>query len=195
MRIISGKARGVRLSQFKIKTIRPTLDRVKESLFNQIQPHVKGSYFLDWFAGTGNIGLEAWSRGATKVVFVENNLNAQKTILNNIAKCKADKGIQIFQKDAFQALDLLEKKGSQLDIIYVDPPFNLDLHNTCIQALSESSIIRESTMIIVEHHRKTILKKNYGKMLLGRQRLLGDTGLSFYKPQPFLTSNPDFEKS
>ena len=187
MRIIGGQAKGTRLSAFKGKQIRPTLDGVKESLFNQIQPYLEGVHFLDWFAGTGNIGLEAWSRGASTVILVEHNPQALRTISANLKKCKTDERIQVIRCDAFQAITRLEKQQVQFDMVYIDPPFELNLHDTCLESLVESPILKETTLAIVEHHHKTTLKKNYGKMVLSRERRLGDTRLSFFGARPLFT--------
>ena len=187
MRIIGGQAKGTCLSAFKGKQIRPTLDRVKESLFNQIQPYLEGAHFLDWFAGTGNIGLEAWSRGASKAILIEHNPQALQTISDNLKKCKAGERIEVIRSDAFQALARLEKQQVQFDMVYIDPPFELNLHNTCLESLVESPILKETTLTIVEHHHKTTLRKNYGKMALRRERRLGDTWLSFFSARPLFT--------
>ncbi len=180
MRIIAGQAKGTRLSPFKGNQIRPTLDRVKESLFNQIQPCLEGSRFLDWFAGTGNIGLEAWSRGAAKIVLVEKEPQALQVLADNIKKCNCNDRIEVIRSEAFKALASLEKHPIKFDIVYIDPPFELNLHNRCLETLAKSPIISETTIVIAEHHHKTTLRKNYGKMSLSRQRKLGDTRLSFF---------------
>tara|TARA_B100000686_G_C16754494_1_gene954579 strand:+ start:650 stop:1213 length:564 start_codon:yes stop_codon:yes gene_type:complete len=180
MRIIGGQVSGTNLVKFDGKRIRPTLDRVKESLFNQIQPYLEGICFLDLFAGTGAIGLEAWSRGANSVILVENDSQAFDLICKNIEKCKVEKAAIVLRSDAFQALSDLEFNGAKCDLIYIDPPFTLNLHDICLERLSGSSIVKENSMIIVEHHHRTILRESYDKIFLSRQRKLGDTRLSFY---------------
>ena len=180
MRIIGGQIRGTKLIEFDGKQIRPTLDRVKESLFNQIQPYLDGICFLDLYAGTGAIGLEAWSRGANRIILVEKDLQAFDLICKNMKKCKIEKEATALRSEAFKALSELEFSGEKCDLIYIDPPFTLALHDTCLERLSGSSILKESSMIIVEHHHKTVLRESYDKMFLSRKRKLGDTRLSFY---------------
>ena len=180
MRIIAGKARGTGLVKFREKQIRPTLDRVKESLFSQIQPYLENARFLDSFAGTGAIGLEAWSRGAESVVLVEKDSRAFAIVCKNMDKCKSKDTVTAIFSDIFEAMFVLESNEELFDIIYVDPPFHLKLHDIFLEKLSASSIIKITSIIIVEHHQKTVLQNSYGKMFLSRRRKVGDTLLSFY---------------
>lgn len=194
MRIIAGRAKGARLAGFKGSAIRPTLDRVKESLFSQISPVVEGAAFLDLFAGTGNIGIEALSRGAAKVVFVESSREAQELICKNLQKCRFDDtsgsgpsaglrgecGWELLRSDAFRAIDVLRKRDTPFDLVYVDPPFDDDLYNACLQRLADSCLLKADTLVIVEHYHKKELRENYDIINLIRKRRFGDTCLSFY---------------
>lgn len=185
MRIITGRAKGTQLAALKGLDIRPTLDRVKESLFSQIQPWLEGASFLDLFAGTGGIGLEAWSRGASPVVLVEKDPKVVQLTSTNIAKCRAEEEIELLRADAFSAIEKLAGRGMTADIVYLDPPYPLDLHASCLETLAASPIVKPSSLVIAERHRKAVLAENYGKMSLVRERKMGDTVLSFYAFGPF----------
>ena len=144
MRVIAGKARGTRLAAFKGADIRPTLDRVKESFFNKVGPQLEEVVFLDLFAGTGSMGIEALSRSAEKVVFVESNHRAQGLIYSNLERChfggidSGEKNWILMKSKAMQALHILEERGTYFDIVYVDPPFADDVYTDCLLALSRS---------------------------------------------------------
>ena len=122
MRIISGKARGTKLYTLKGETTRPTLDRVKESLFNIIQEKIVGSSFLDVFSGSGAIGLEAASRGAKEVILCEKDKNAIMVIKKNIEKTHLE--VTLYETSYEK---MLEKLNEKLDIIYIDPPYKTNL--------------------------------------------------------------------
>ena len=138
MRVIAGQARGTKLTEFQGSQVRPTLDQVRETLFNILGHNLSGEYFLDWFAGSGAIGIEALSRGAEKVVWVENNRQSQNLIYANLKKCRFWDGEnesscirwKLLKMDALQALPVLEKSSLTFDIIYIDPPFVNNLYKT-----------------------------------------------------------------
>ncbi len=149
MRIIAGSARSLPLSSPTGMDTRPTSDQIKETLFNMLQFEVQGAYFLDIFAGSGQIGLEALSRGAEYAVFVENNRKAAKCIEDNIHFTKFDKESRLLTSDAVAALYTLEGKY-KFDIIFMDPPYNKELEKEVLKYLSDSSLLKEDTTIIVE---------------------------------------------
>ncbi len=183
MRIISGSARGTRLVGLGTADIRPTLDRVKESFFNQIGPGLAGETFLDLFAGSGNMGIEALSRGAEKVVFVEPNAQAQKIILQNLEKCKmtlAPSRWDLLKLTALAGLQRLKAQGPGFDLVYVDPPFAEGLYEPTLHALSASGNLRQEALVVVEHSHKTVLRESYDKLRFYKNRRLGDSCLSFF---------------
>jgi 16S rRNA (guanine966-N2)-methyltransferase len=149
MRIIAGSARSLPLKTVSGMGTRPTSDKIKETLFNMIQADVPGSYFLDMFAGSGQIGLEAVSRGARYAVFVENDKAAAKCIEDNIHFTKFDKSSQLYTQDVFGALRLMEGKY-QFDIIFMDPPYRMGLERSVLEYLSASSLLKPDTLIITE---------------------------------------------
>lgn len=142
MRIVAGKYRGRTLLEFDGDRIRPTLDKVRESLFNIIQNKIAGSNFLDLYCGTGAVGIEALSRNAESVVFNDSSKDSIALLKKNLAKIKADDDFEIFNKDAVQFLKTTDKK---FDIIFIDPPYKspnkFDALAFCAPVLSENGII------------------------------------------------------
>lgn len=149
MRIIAGTARSLPLKTVEGLDTRPTTDRIKETLFNVMQNEVPGSYFLDLFAGSGQIGLEAVSRGARYAVFVENNKKAAACIEDNIHFTKFDKETKLIQSDVITALRSMEGKY-QFDIIFMDPPYNQQYEKEILEYLRTSSLVKEDTLLVAE---------------------------------------------
>jgi len=145
MRIISGKARGTKLYTLKGETTRPTLDRVKESLFNIIQNDIVGSSFLDMFSGSGAIGLEAASRGAKEVILCEKNKEAISVIKKNIEKTHLD--IKLYEMPYEKMLESLNEK---IDIVYIDPPYKTDLAYESVKRMLDLDLLGSESLIIVE---------------------------------------------
>lgn len=145
MRIISGKARGTKLYTLEGETTRPTLDRVKESLFNIIQEKIVGSSFLDVFSGSGAIGLEAASRGAKEVILCEKDKNAIKVIKKNIEKTHLE--VTLYETSYEKMLENLDEK---LDIIYIDPPYKTNLVYETVNKLINLDLLKTDSLIIVE---------------------------------------------
>ena len=189
MRVIAGQAKGTKLTSIKGSQVRPTLDQVRETLFNILDHDLSGEYFLDWFGGSGAVGIEALSRGAEKVVLVENDRRSQDLIYANLKNCRFENNDEnksscfnweLLKMDALQALPILEKKSLKFDVIYIDPPFADNLYEKCLTALSKSKLLKKGSLVVVEHHCKNVLQEIYGKLSLGDQRRSGDTSLSFY---------------
>ena len=189
MRVIAGQAKGIKLTSIKGSQVRPTLDQVKETLFNILGHDLSGEYFLDLFGGSGAIGIEALSRGAEKVVWVENNRQSHDLIHANLEKCRFKNNDEsksscfdweLLKMGALKALHILEKKSFKFDVIYIDPPFADNLYEKCLIGLSKSQLLKEEAFVVVEHHNKNVLQEIYGKLLLNDQRQSGETSLSFY---------------
>jgi len=149
MRIIAGTARSLPLKTIEGLETRPTSDKIKETLFNMLQPELPGCYFLDLFAGSGQIGLEALSRGAEYAVFVENSKKAAKCIEDNISFTRFDKVYKLYQADVRSALSMMEGKY-RFDIIFMDPPYNHGLEKEVLAYLADSSLVKEDAIIITE---------------------------------------------
>lgn len=149
MRIIAGKARRLQLKTIPGLDTRPTTDRVKETLFNMLNPYLAGCHFLDLFAGSGQIGLEAASRGAEKVVFVENSRNAAACIEENIRFTKLEDCCTLLVRDAATAVQKMQ--GQEVfDVVFMDPPYGKGQESDILQALGASGIIHEHTIVVVE---------------------------------------------
>ena len=149
MRVIAGKARRLPLKTLPGADTRPTTDRIKETLFNTLQPELLDCRFLDLFSGSGAIGIEALSRGARKAVFVEKNPKACACIRDNLAFTKLAPDGQVMNMDVLQALRSLEGEGP-FDCIFMDPPYGMDLERSALEYLSGSALADENTLIIVE---------------------------------------------
>lgn len=148
MRIISGTARGTKLNTLEGQTTRPTLDRVKESIFNIIQNEITDSVFLDLFSGSGAIGLEAASRGAQKVILCDNSKEAIKVINKNIEKTHLQKKVKVYNLD-YKTL-ISTKLKEKLDIIYIDPPYNSDFAVKSVEFIINGKLVNENSSIIIE---------------------------------------------
>ena len=149
MRIIAGKARRLPLRTLPGRDTRPTTDRIKETLFNMLAPDLDGAYFLDLFAGSGQIGLEAVSRGSAYCVFVENNRKACEVIEDNMKFTKLAEQCMLMNTDVMSALRRLEGKY-RFDLIFMDPPYHQELEPEVLSYLAHSSIVKDGGTIIVE---------------------------------------------
>lgn len=149
MRIIAGTARSLPLKTIEGTGTRPTTDKIKETLFNVLQADVPGAYFLDLFAGSGQIGLEALSRGAAYSVFIENNRKAARCIEENISFTKFGRISRLIVGDAASSLAALEGRYA-FDLIFMDPPYGRGLEEAVLRYLSSSSLLKPDTQIIVE---------------------------------------------
>ena len=154
MRVIAGKARRLNLKTIPGIDTRPTTDRIKETLFNILQPELLECRFLDLFSGSGGIGIEALSRGASYAVFVEKNPKAAACIRENLAFTKLAEDGKLLNMDVLQALRSLEGKGV-FDIIFMDPPYNHLFEKDVLNYLKESNLISNESIIIVEASNET----------------------------------------
>jgi len=150
MRVIAGKARRLLLKTIEGPDTRPTTDRIKETLFNMLQNDVPGARFLDLFAGSGGMGIEALSRGAKYCVFVENNPKAATCIRENLAHTKLAPDAMVMETNVITALNRLEKKEPAFDIVFMDPPYNMEHENAVLEYLKDSDLINSDTVIIIE---------------------------------------------
>ncbi|MBO5483832.1 MAG: 16S rRNA (guanine(966)-N(2))-methyltransferase RsmD [Lachnospiraceae bacterium] len=155
MRVIAGTARRLNLVTPSGKHTRPTSDKIKETLFNILQTEVPDSRFLDLFSGSGGIAIEALSRGAKEAVLVDNDREAVRCIKENIKHTHFEDVSRVMAMDALQALRRLEQLNQPFDIIFMDPPYRLDLEQRIIPYLLGSSLVQEGTLIIVETAKDT----------------------------------------
>jgi 16S rRNA (guanine(966)-N(2))-methyltransferase RsmD len=184
MRVIAGKFRSRPLRSLRGAPLRPTSDRLRETLFNVIAAAapIEGTVWLDLFAGTGAVGIEAISRGARQVFFVEESAQAARLIRQNLALLEIESGFEVLDRPANAALRKLDAQGIQCDICFLDPPYNLhQAYKDCLEFLSQSRILLPQSMVIVEHSQH--FDPGEGHATLRRYRKLeqGDGVLSFYK--------------
>lgn len=149
MRVIAGKARRLPLKTVPGLETRPTTDRIKETLFNMLQWEIAGCSFLDLFAGSGSIGIEALSRGAQRAVFVENNRSALACIKENLAFTRLAEQAEVLGTDAVTAVRRMEGREA-FDVIFMDPPYEKGLEEEVLRALQNSSLVSGDTLIVVE---------------------------------------------
>lgn len=173
MRVIAGSARSLPLRTVRGKGTRPTTDRIKETLFNMIAPRIPDGRFLDLFAGSGAIGIEALSRGASEAVFVEQDRAALRVIRDNLQFTRLQERARVIAQDAVKAVSDLRAE-QRFDVIFMDPPYGHDLERRILEQLSDSGIAAEDTLIIVEASAQTefsylgdlgfrqVREKNYG---------------------------------
>ena len=155
MRVISGRARGTVLLAPPDSRTRPTADRIKEDLFNIISRYVADSSFLDLYSGTGQVGIEALSRGAARAVFVESDKHMAELISKNVDKCRLD-GAEIVQGDVRNALDMLGRKDRLFDIVFMDPPYETGELSHILQDLIKCRVINDGALIITEQASKSL---------------------------------------
>lgn len=183
MRVIGGKYKGQNLVSFQADHIRPTTDRVKETLFNMIQFEIEGSRALDLFSGTGSLGIEALSRGVESVVFVEKNKQSISILEKNLHKLKVDEPFQIIHKDVFQFLKSYE--GQPFQLIFVDPPFTEQLADEVLEAICQSKVFGVDSLVMIESSRKEKLIDEYSTALRVKKKEFGDKILSFFRHKEF----------
>ena len=148
LRVIAGSARNLKLQSLEGLDTRPTLDRIKETLFNILQAEMYGSVVADFFAGTGSLGIEALSRGATKAYFVDNSPAAIKVITENVKHTKFEDKSVILKEDATGSVFRIFEK--HVDIVFMDPPYDKDLEKPLLKQLSTASFVDGETIVVVE---------------------------------------------
>ena len=180
MRVISGELRGRKLEKLEGMEIRPTTDRVKESLFNMLGAKLYDCALLDLFAGTGGIGIEAYSRGAAQVVFIDESTKSIKVLKNNLDKLNISDKVEIYNTDYLNAINKLAKGNRKFDIIFIDPPYLKGFAQNALVDIENNKVLNEDGIIIVEHDIKDKMPEDIGKLNLMRQKKYGNTMLSFY---------------
>lgn len=150
MRVISGSARGTKLNSIDSISTRPTLDRVKESLFNIINSKIQDSKVLDLFAGSGAIGIEFISRGCERAFFCEKSKEAAKMIESNLKKTRFESKAQIYIEDYKKALEKFKQNNLQFDIIYIDPPYKEDIAVKAVNKIISLNLLAKEGIIIIE---------------------------------------------
>jgi 16S rRNA (guanine966-N2)-methyltransferase len=195
VRVIAGKFGSRRLQTLRGTALRPSSDQLRETLFNILAPAIEGAIFLDLFAGSGAVGIEALSRGAWGVVFVENHAAGAALVSRNLASLgipvaehvagrKAFSGsAEILRMDAMDALERLAESGARVDFVFADPPYaNARAYQDIVKFLGDSDLLARGGRVIAEHRRKSILPAVAGHLERTRIVEQGDTALTFYSP-------------
>jgi len=182
LRVIAGIAKKRRLKSPGKLPVRPTSDRVKESLFNIISGLVPGCSFADLYAGTGGVGIEALSREAREVVFVENNAQVAGILRENIKLTGLQANAEVIQRDVEAACRLLLGKRCIFDIIFADPPYRQGLANEVLNILNKYPLLQVNGLLIIETGGDEKVPEKKGSLLLVRREKYGDTTIIFYKP-------------
>lgn len=178
IRVIGGIHKGRRLKFIRSPLVRPMPDKLKGALFNIIQEKVKGSWFLDGFAGTGSVGIEALSRGAERVVFVDEYHPAVKVIQVNVDRCGADDKSLVIQKEFNRAVIDLAKDAVEFDIVFLDPPYSLLETRNPLKVVRKRGVLKKDGWLILRHYHR-IPPKPEGFLLQHSVRI-GDDVLSFF---------------
>ena len=188
MRVIAGKFRSRPLRSLRGMDIRPTSDRLRETLFDVLTAGnpdaLAGSVWVDLFAGTGAVGIEALSRGAARVYFVEASRRAAELIRSNLSSLGIASGFEVLHLPSARAVTELGSRSVQPDFIFLDPPYRLQTaYRETLEALAPSSL-GERALIIAEHEKQFDPGERLGSLKRSRKLLQGDAGLSFYRKQP-----------
>jgi 16S rRNA (guanine(966)-N(2))-methyltransferase RsmD len=194
MRVIAGKFRGRPLRSLSGIDIRPTSDRLRETLFNVLTAGnpaaLEGTVWLDLFAGTGAVGIEALSRGAMEVIFVETAARAANLIERNLKSLEIAERYTILREDLSGVLWRLKKEHVAADVVFLDPPYRMqEAYQQTLAALADSSLVWAMSLVIAEHEKKFDPGEEFGSLRRTRKLVQGNAALSFYRigGQPDLT--------
>lgn len=181
IRIIGGREKGRRLKTLRGRKLRPTTERVREAIFDILGDDIMKSSVLDIFAGTGAMGIEALSRGAARVVFVESHRPMARIIRENLEGVERRRTAStVLVGDFRRAVRVLEGSPGSFDIAFMDPPYGKGLAQKSLKELAESSILSERAVVVVEHSRREGLEEEVNGLMLTERRRYGDTMVSFY---------------
>lgn len=181
MRIIGGKAGGRRLRAPKGNSLRPTAALVKEALFNILPHDLSGFKVLDLFAGTGNLTIEALSRGASKAILVDSSAESLRAMRANLEGLGLNDRAEVWNTNVFRALRLLARRRERFELIFLDPPYDRNLVETTLRCVARNNLVAESGMVIAEHSVRESIAADGTTLVLCDQRRYGSTQLSFFK--------------
>ena len=177
MRVIAGQYKGRRLTPPSWDGLRPTSDKLRETLFNVLAPRVAGARFFDGYAGTGAIGIEALSRGAAHATFVDDDARATALVAENLSKCRISGGYAIIRARVVRAFVSLGARGERFDLVVLDPPYDAPIGDALEHA---GDILADTGLLIVEHARRGLPPERVGCLARYRDVASGDSGLAFY---------------
>jgi 16S rRNA (guanine966-N2)-methyltransferase len=184
MRIIAGQYRSRPLKSLPGMDLRPTSDRLRETLFNVLASagRLDGSVWLDLFAGTGAVGIEALSRGARHVYFVEYERKHARLLRENLQSLKISEGFDVYENDVASALRSMEAAGVRCDFCFLDPPYQMrGAYERTLEFLGASQLVGPSSIVIAEHEKRFEPAEKFGGLMRYRKIVQGDTGLSLYR--------------
>ncbi len=187
MRVISGEYRSRVLHAPRGIDTRPTSDRLRETLFNVLAPRVEGALFLDLYAGSGAVGIEALSRGAREAIFVEQAETANRAIRGNLASLGIRGNYALEPRSVTAGLRRLAEAGRQADLVFLDPPYTqADEYAAALNLLGGecSSVLAPGALVIAEHEKRRELDERYGRLARYRVLKQGDAAISFYRTEP-----------
>ncbi len=184
MRVIAGTLKSRRLKTLPGAATRPTSDRLRETLFNVLGAGVRGAVLADCYAGSGAVGIEALSRGAEFVYFLESHRAAVRVIHANLKSLGIEEGYEVLAVEVAAGLRSLEQRGVRFDVVFLDPPYKeTDEYERTLALLSDSKLLAPGAVVIAEHHRKQALADRYAALARFRTLRQGDSTLSFYKAE------------
>jgi len=182
MRVIAGKYRSRPLRSLRGLDVRPTTDRLRETLFNVLALAVEDSVWMDLFAGTGAVGIEALSRGARMVYFVEASRKAVAVIRQNLRSLAIERGYEVLEREAERALRLLDSLSVSCDVCFLDPPYRMEpAYAEVLAFLGRSRLLKPSSIVVAEHEKHFDPGEKFGGLERYRELRQGDAVLSFYK--------------
>jgi 16S rRNA (guanine(966)-N(2))-methyltransferase RsmD len=185
MRVIGGIYRGRRLRTAGGRSVRPTSDRLRETLFNILAPRIEGVRFLDICAGSGAVGIEALSRGAATITLIELSRQACGVIAANLTELGiTTREAMTINGDARTAIKRLEREFRQFDVVFFDPPYASELYSGVMNQLGSGILLAAGAIVVVEHLVKTPPDKEYDKLRIVREVKQGESGLAFYESAP-----------
>ena len=180
MKVISGTLKGRNIIGYNIDGTRPTMDRVKESLFATIQSYVKDSIVLDLFAGSGQLGIEAISNGANTCYFIDNNKEVIKVLNQNISNLNIKSNSKVILSDWKKSLNEFSNQGIKFDLIFVDPPYDYNVYEKILEKVSTLNLLNENGLIILEHSNLKF-KESYNNLTLYKAKKYGSKSIYIYK--------------
>lgn len=180
MRVIAGRAGGLRLMTLRGDRTRPTSDRVKESVFAILSQRLAGATVLDLYAGSGGLAIEALSRGASHALLVESAREAVQVIRHNLQHTGLAQGAEVWRSEVGSALRRLGIAGRRFSLVFADPPYNQGLARSTLQGIAEHGVLAREGYIVVEHACKEEMPLQAQNLTLNRQNMYGDTVISCY---------------
>ncbi len=179
IRIISGTLKGTKLLSPGSNTTRPTSDRLREAIFNILRLHLQNADILDLFAGTGAMGIEALSRGGKYAIFMEKDKGAAMVIDKNIRRCRLGEKSAIIKRNVLSGLGFIKSLKNSFDLIFMDPPYNMELIKPALQNLCKNSLLKKEGFIVIEHSPMEPVPQGIKGLKLFDQRKYGSTMVSF----------------